>query len=94
MVGDVVGSEVVGEIDGEAVGSEVVGEVVGSEVVGEIDGEAVGSEVVGEVVGSEVVGAAVRPAGRGIMQMPSWGPHLELSDTASPIGSVPHSPDW
>ena len=35
--------EVVGEIDGEAVGSEVVGEIdgaaVGSEVVGEIDGE-------------------------------------------------------
>jgi len=63
-----VGSDVVGEIDGDTVGdvvgSEVVGETdgdtVGSEVVGEIDGVTVGSDVVGEtdgdVVGSEVVG--------------------------------------
>ena len=64
VVGNGVGSEVVGEIVGAAVGSETTGEmdgdVVGSEVVGEIDGDAVGSEVVGEIegelVGSEVVG--------------------------------------
>ena len=57
----------VGEIDGDTVGSEVVGETdgetVGSEVVGETDGETVGSEVVGEIdgdnVGSEVVGDTV-----------------------------------
>ena len=33
-----VGSEAVGDCDGEVEGSEVVGEVVGSEVVGDIDG--------------------------------------------------------
>ena len=46
---------------GEAVGSEVVGAAVGSEVVGEDVGEAVGSDVVGEVVG-EVVGDCVPSA--------------------------------
>ena len=54
----------VGEVDGEVVGSVVVGEVdgdkVGSEVVGELDGDKVGSELVGDtdgdMVGSEVVG--------------------------------------
>ena len=54
----------VGEVDGEVVGSELVGEVdgdkVGSEVVGELDGDKVGSELVGDtdgdMVGSEVVG--------------------------------------
>jgi hypothetical protein len=49
--GDVVGSDVVGEIDGD---------VVGSDVVGDTDGEIVGSDVVGdtdgEIVGSDVVG--------------------------------------
>jgi hypothetical protein len=34
MVGDVVGSEVVGMVDGDVAGSEVVGDVVESEVVG------------------------------------------------------------
>jgi hypothetical protein len=52
-----VGSEVVGETDGDKVGSEVAGDIVGSDVVGDIDGEVVGSEVAGEVVGTEVVGA-------------------------------------
>ena len=56
-VGELVGSAVVGEIDGEVVG-DTEGEAVGSEVVGEIDGEVVG-DTEGEAVGSEVVGPTV-----------------------------------
>ena len=59
MVGDAVGSDVVGESVGDAVGSEVVGDAVGSDVVGDSDGDVVGSEVVGDTVGSEVVGDSV-----------------------------------
>ena len=50
--GETVGLEVVGEL----VGSFVVGWEVGDEVVGVDDGETVGLEVVGELVGSLVVG--------------------------------------
>ena len=50
------GSEVVGEIVGDAVGIQLagLGEVVGSEVVGDIAGDAVGSELIGEIDGDVV----------------------------------------
>ena len=56
--GDAVGSEVVGDIDGDNVG-DIDGDTVGTPVVGALVGDTVGSEVVGEVVGSEVVGDPV-----------------------------------
>lgn len=63
-VGEVVGSELMGETLGEAVGSalvsELVGELVVSELVGDLVGEVVGSELTGEelgaAVGSELAG--------------------------------------
>ena len=50
------GSEVAGEIVGDAVGIQLagLGEVVGSEVVGDIAGDAVGSELIGEIDGDVV----------------------------------------
>ena len=52
--GDMVGSEVVGEIDGDAVGSEVVGVPIGAAVVG--------ATVVGASVGRLVIHSQVCPA--------------------------------
>ena len=57
----VVGSVVVGDTDGDTVGSEVVGAAVGSEVVGDTDGDAVGSEMVSE---GAKCGGRVRCGGR------------------------------
>ena len=56
----VVGSVVVGDTDGDTVGSEVVGAAVGSEVVGDTDGDAVGSQVVSEHVIAQHAAAYVR----------------------------------
>ena len=67
-IGDTVGVEVVGDVDGDVVGlavvgdtvGGVVGEVVGVGLVGHTDGEAVGEvmvgDCVGDTVGVEVVG--------------------------------------
>lgn len=52
------GVGMVGEVEGDVVGSAVDGDVVGSEVVGETDGDVVGSSFVGEAVGV-AVGTAV-----------------------------------
>jgi len=62
VVGELVGDDVVGEVDGDCVGVEVVGDTdgdtVGDDVVGDNDGDSVGVEVVGDPVG-DFVGLAV-----------------------------------
>ena len=47
--GDMMGSEAVGDCDGEVEGPEMDGEAVGSEVVGDINGVMVGSAVVDNI---------------------------------------------
>jgi len=51
LLGEIVGNEVVGVLDGEMVGL-VLGEIVGNAVVGVLDGEIVGV-LLGEIVGKE-----------------------------------------
>jgi hypothetical protein len=77
--GDWVGSEVVGDIDGDT-----DGDWVGSEVVGEIEGDWVGSEVVGDADGDtegeevgETEGASVGIAVVGEMVGDTVGPRWD-----------------
>ena len=94
----------VGDADGDTVGSEVVGDTdgdtVGSVVVGDTDGDIVGSEVVGdtdgEVVGSEAVGdtdgdtVGSKVVGEAVGSEVAHSTNLAAGITASKLTS--HSP--
>jgi len=85
--------DVVGEIVGDAVGSELAGEIDGqlveSELVGDSDGDmAVGSDVVGELVGSELPEGSAEPPPTGFLNFPLYA---ELIPVLQDLRSISQS---